>query len=79
METRNVLDDYAEYAFIVRERVDRNSEAVTPYIDIQSEWLRDILREVLHGLKATSLMEDKPSVYQKREYYTMKTTDINPD
>lgn len=32
------------------------------YIDIKSGCLRDVLREVLHGIKAVSLMEDKPSV-----------------
>jgi hypothetical protein len=35
---------------------------VTHYIDIKSEGLRDILRVVLHDIKAISLMEDKPSV-----------------
>lgn len=40
---------------------DRNSE-VTPYIDIKSEGLRDILREALHDIKSISLMEDKSSV-----------------
>ncbi|XRM42628.1 hypothetical protein ABZX51_005838 [Aspergillus tubingensis] len=63
-ETRSGLDDCAEYAFIVRERVERNSEEVTPYIDIKSEGLRDILRVVLHDIKAISLMEDKPSIEQ---------------
>ncbi|KAJ5938337.1 hypothetical protein N7466_001471 [Penicillium verhagenii] len=58
------LDDYAKYAFVVRERVDRTSEEVTPYIDIKSEGLRDVLREVLHDIKAISLMEDKPSIEQ---------------
>lgn len=33
-----------------------------PYIDIKSEGLRDILRVVLHDIKAISLIEDKPSV-----------------
>ncbi|KAJ5491582.1 hypothetical protein N7539_003149 [Penicillium diatomitis] len=42
----------------------RNSEEETPYIDIKSEGLRDILRVVLHGIKAISLMEDKPSVIE---------------
>jgi hypothetical protein len=37
---------------------------VTPYIDIKSEGLRDILRVVLHDIKAISLMEDKPSVIE---------------
>lgn len=80
MKTHSGLDDYAKYAFVVRERVgmlcryqlseailmflDRNSAEVTTYIDLQSEGLRDILRLVLHGLRATSLIEDKPSVYE---------------
>jgi hypothetical protein len=42
---------------------------VTPYIDIKSEGLRDILRVVLHDIKAISLMEDKPSVIET-EYYS---------
>lgn len=44
--------------------LDRNSEEVISYIDIKSEGLRDILREVLHDIKAVSLMEDKPSVIE---------------
>ncbi|OQE70964.1 hypothetical protein PENNAL_c0112G11339, partial [Penicillium nalgiovense] len=63
MET-NDLDDYAEYAFVVRERVDRTSEEVVPLVDIKSEGLRDILRDVLHDIKAVSLMEDKPSAIE---------------
>lgn len=49
--------------------IDRNSDEVTPYIDIQSKGLRDILREVLYDIKATSLMEDKPSVNEIRVSY----------
>ncbi|KAJ5340225.1 hypothetical protein N7541_009349 [Penicillium brevicompactum] len=64
LETSSGLDDYAKYAFVVRERVERNSEEVTQYIDIKSEGLCDILREVLHDIKAISLMEDKPSIEQ---------------
>ncbi|KAH8701500.1 hypothetical protein BGW36DRAFT_423814 [Talaromyces proteolyticus] len=56
VETCSSLDDYAEYAFVIRER------NVTTYIDIKSERLRDILRVVLHDIKAISLMEDKPSI-----------------
>ncbi|GAB0139074.1 hypothetical protein EsDP_00007290 [Epichloe bromicola] len=63
-ETSNDLNDDAEYAFVVRERVDRTSEEVVPFIDIKSEGLRDILRDVLHDIKAVSLMEDKPSVIE---------------
>lgn len=44
--------------------LERNSEEVTQYIDIKSEGLCDILREVLHDIKAISLMEDKPSVIE---------------
>ncbi|KAJ5982626.1 hypothetical protein N7451_012726 [Penicillium sp. IBT 35674x] len=64
VETSGGLDDYAESAFVVRERVERISEEVTPYIDIKSEGLRDVLREVLHEIKTISLMEDKPSIEQ---------------
>ncbi|KAI3092915.1 hypothetical protein CBS147333_10170 [Penicillium roqueforti] len=74
-ETRSGLDDYAEYAFIVRERVERNSEEVTPYIDIKSEGLRDILRVVLHDIKAISLMEDKPSIEQNVLFHFLPELD----
>jgi hypothetical protein len=33
-----------------------------PFIDIKSEGLRDILRDVLYNIKAVSLIEDKLSV-----------------
>ena len=46
-------------------RLDRKSEEVMPYIDVRSESLRDILREVLYDIKAVSLMEDKPSVIKQ--------------
>ena len=39
---------------------------MTPYIDIKSEWLRDILRGVLQNIKAISLMENEPSVNQNK-------------
>lgn len=41
---------------------DRKSKETTFYIDIKSELLRDILREVLRNVRAVNLMEDKPSV-----------------
>lgn len=44
--------------------LDRKSEEVISYVDIKSEGLRDILREVLHDIKAVSLMEDQPSVIE---------------
>jgi hypothetical protein len=47
---------------------DRNSEDLTPYIDIKSKGLRGVLRIVLNGIKAISLMTDKPSVIET-DYY----------
>ncbi|KAJ5991642.1 hypothetical protein N7522_011849 [Penicillium canescens] len=75
VETSSSLDEYAEYAFVVRERVERNSEEVTPYIDIKSEGLRDILRVVLHDIKAISLMEDKPSIEQNVLFHFLSELD----
>ncbi|KAJ6039290.1 uncharacterized protein N7446_014038 [Penicillium canescens] len=74
-ETSNDLDDYAEYAFVVRERVDRTSKEVVPFIDIKSEGLRDILRDVLHDIKAVSLMEDKPSIEQNFLFHFLPELD----
>ncbi|KAJ6019838.1 hypothetical protein N7522_000546 [Penicillium canescens] len=75
VETSSGLDDYAEYAFVVRERVERNSEEVTHYIDIKLEGLRDILRVVLHHIKAISLMEDKPSIEQNVLFHFLPELD----
>ena len=55
--------------------LERNSEEVTPYIDVKSEGLRDVLREVLHEIKAISLMEDKPSVIEIC-FYLKKIADL---
>ncbi|CAG8138429.1 unnamed protein product [Penicillium nalgiovense] len=74
-ETSNDLDDYAEYAFVVRERVDRTSKEVVPFIDIKSEGLRDIVRDVLHDIKAVSLMEDKPSIEQNFLFHFLPELD----
>jgi hypothetical protein len=53
---------------------------VTRYIDIKSHDLRDILRVVLHGIKAISLMEDKPSVTETEHYSNLKdNADIGLD
>jgi hypothetical protein len=43
-------------------RLDLKSEEVISYVDIKSEGLRDVLREVLRDIKAVSMMEDRPSV-----------------
>ncbi|KAJ5454033.1 uncharacterized protein N7458_004989 [Penicillium daleae] len=55
--------------------INRNSEEVTPYIDIKSEGLRDILRVVLHDIKAISLMEDKPSIEQNVLFHFLPELD----
>ncbi|KAJ5438124.1 uncharacterized protein N7458_009122 [Penicillium daleae] len=75
VETRSGQEDYAEYAFIIRERIKRNSHKVTPYIDIKSEGLRDILRVVLHDIKAISLIEDKPSIEQNVLFHFLSELD----
>lgn len=64
---RNVFAQVPKPMLIVL--LDRNSEEVMPYIDIKSEGLRDILRAVLHNVKAISLMEDKPSVIETVSYF----------
>ncbi|KAJ5267372.1 ATPase AAA-type core [Penicillium angulare] len=64
MDTSSGPDDYAEYAFVVRQRMDRNTEEVAPFVDVMSEGLRDILREVLLDINSISLMEDRPSIEQ---------------
>ena len=42
--------------------IDKNTKETTSYIDVKSEPLREVLRDILRGVKAVSLMEDKPSV-----------------
>lgn len=42
--------------------LDERSKKSTVYIDVKSAILRDVLREVLGGVKAVSLMENKPIV-----------------
>ncbi|CAP79317.1 Pc17g00300 [Penicillium rubens Wisconsin 54-1255] len=74
-ETSNDLDDYTKYAFVVRERVDRTSKEIVSFIDIKSEGLRDILRDVLHDIKAVSLMEIKPSIEQNFLFHFLPELD----
>jgi hypothetical protein len=42
--------------------LDRHTKDATSYIDIKSEELRGILREVLKDVHGISLMVDKPTV-----------------
>jgi hypothetical protein len=41
--------------------LDKKAATNTVYIDIKSEWLRDVLRTVLKGVHGISAKEDKPS------------------
>ncbi|KAI1932539.1 hypothetical protein LOZ66_006834 [Ophidiomyces ophidiicola] len=56
------LDDLDEYVFVIREHIDSESKESTTFIDVKSDALRDILRDLLRGTKAVSLMEVKPSI-----------------
>ncbi|KAJ5253811.1 hypothetical protein N7524_010991 [Penicillium chrysogenum] len=75
VETSSGPDDYAEYAFVVRERVDLTSKEIVPFIDIKSEGLRDMLRDMLRDIKAVSLMEDKPSIEQNFLFHFLPELD----
>ncbi|KAJ6027953.1 hypothetical protein N7540_003529 [Penicillium herquei] len=50
------------YIFVIRERVDRKSEQLTRFIDVKSTQLCDVLRGVLHDVRAVNMIGDKPSV-----------------
>ncbi|KAI9790551.1 MAG: hypothetical protein M1816_005058 [Peltula sp. TS41687] len=52
-------DEWEEYLFIERHKRNRDFSV---FLDIKSECLRDILREVLKDVRGTSLREDKPTV-----------------
>ncbi|KAH7374066.1 hypothetical protein BKA64DRAFT_586823 [Cadophora sp. MPI-SDFR-AT-0126] len=58
-----------QYVFVVRARIDKKAMTNTIYIDIKSEWLRDVLRIVLKGVHGISAQEDKPSVEQNLLYH----------
>ncbi|KAL5041615.1 hypothetical protein BDW71DRAFT_211951 [Aspergillus fruticulosus] len=58
------VDNFGGYVFVVRGHIDPNSKKSTTYVDVKSETLRDLLREVLENVKAVSAMEPKPSIEQ---------------
>jgi hypothetical protein len=41
---------------------DKENKYYTEYVDVKSEGLQDILREILKDVNGVSLREDKPSV-----------------
>lgn len=55
--------------FILRTQVDKKTKEPTFHVDVKSEELRDILREVLKDVYGVSLMEDKPSVERNLLYH----------
>ncbi|KAF2177301.1 hypothetical protein K469DRAFT_742614, partial [Zopfia rhizophila CBS 207.26] len=55
-------NELEQYVFVVRVRVDKTTKDTTSYIDIKSEFLRDILREILRDVRGVSLAEDMPTV-----------------
>ncbi|KAM5475665.1 hypothetical protein MauCBS54593_001357 [Microsporum audouinii] len=56
------VSELDEYVFVVRSRIDKHTTKPTVYIDVKSEGLRDILRDVLKDIKAVSLDAEMPSV-----------------
>ncbi|KAF2174396.1 hypothetical protein K469DRAFT_648321, partial [Zopfia rhizophila CBS 207.26] len=56
------VNELEQYVFVVRVRVDKTTKDTTSYIDIKSEFLRDILREILRDVRGVSLAEDMPTV-----------------
>ncbi|KAF5127133.1 ATPase family AAA domain-containing protein FIGL1 [Metarhizium anisopliae] len=61
---KSSVGDLDQYVFVVRERIDRRTCEKTPFIDIKSPSLRDILREACRDIRGVSLAEDAPSVEQ---------------
>ena len=51
-------------ALLMRPLLDRETEETTFYVDIKSEWLRDVLRDILKDVQVISLKEGKLSVSQ---------------
>ncbi|KAL2056976.1 hypothetical protein ABVK25_002715 [Lepraria finkii] len=58
----NREDNYEEYIFIERRKYDEANMHYKTFVDIKSEALRDVLREVLEGINTVSLRGDKPEI-----------------
>ncbi|KAI9770678.1 MAG: hypothetical protein M1839_003062 [Geoglossum umbratile] len=56
-------DKWVEYIFVIRKKFDKENKYCTEYVDVKSEGLQDILREILKDVNGVSLREDKPSVH----------------
>ncbi|PMD21103.1 P-loop containing nucleoside triphosphate hydrolase protein [Hyaloscypha hepaticicola] len=60
---------FDEYVSVMRTRIDRNTKDAISYVDIKSEELRDVLREVLKDVYGISLMVDKSTVERNLLYH----------
>ncbi|EQL37999.1 hypothetical protein BDFG_01016 [Blastomyces dermatitidis ATCC 26199] len=58
----STITELDEYIFVVRQRYEKNSTEPKSYIDIKSEELGNVLRDIFQGLKAVSLESDKPTM-----------------
>ncbi|EDN03641.1 predicted protein [Histoplasma mississippiense (nom. inval.)] len=56
------IDDLDRYIFVVRNQLDRMTKETKAFVDIKSEALLDVLREIVRDVRAISLREDKPSI-----------------
>ncbi|KAL2380542.1 hypothetical protein RJZ90_004516 [Blastomyces dermatitidis] len=61
----STITELDEYIFVVRQRHEKNSTEPKSYIDIKSEELGNVLRDIFQGLKAVSLESDKPTMDQE--------------
>jgi len=55
-------DKWEEYIFIIRRRFDWQNRYQKTFVDIKSQELKAVLKEVLDGIEGISLVEDKPTV-----------------
>jgi len=67
--SRPKANTHDEYVFVLRTRIDKETKESTFHVDVKSEELRDILREVLKDVHGISLMEDKPTVERHLLYH----------
>ncbi|ODH45036.1 hypothetical protein ACO22_00428 [Paracoccidioides brasiliensis] len=57
-----VLDDLDQYVFVARKQLDRMTNETKTFVNIKSEVLLEVLREIVRDVRAISLREDKSSI-----------------
>ncbi|KAL2370698.1 hypothetical protein RJ035_006172 [Blastomyces gilchristii] len=62
MREDKTIDDLDQYIFVVRNQLDRMTKETKAFVDIKSEALLDVLREIVKNVRAISLCENKSSV-----------------